>query len=211
MSRTNVSQRKLQGMRTRQKIFDTALALFTTRGYEKVTIDEICEKVGVSKGAFYNHFQSKDRIIVEHFMKLDEYYDEISKAIATLKSSIEKLQALQHYVLDNLSKVGILIAKMAYHAEIGPRKGTSVIISNNRSLNKLLKAIVEEGQQRGEIRRELSTSVITKGLLQMYRGVVFEWCLNNGKHDIVKAGEELLPIILSGIIPPSGESMPTAR
>ena len=48
---------------TRQRILDVALDLFVEQGYEKTSLREIAEGVGVTKAALYYHFQSKEDIV----------------------------------------------------------------------------------------------------------------------------------------------------
>ena len=50
---------------TRERIVDTARALFNRRGFVEVSIDEIMESVGLTRGGFYNHFASKEELFVE--------------------------------------------------------------------------------------------------------------------------------------------------
>ncbi len=45
--------------RTRERILDTARKLFTTCGYESVTIDDVMSRAGLTRGGFYNHFRGK--------------------------------------------------------------------------------------------------------------------------------------------------------
>ena len=47
------------------KIIETALEIFSTKGTRDLTMDEIAEKLGVSKGALYSYFTSKDEILKE--------------------------------------------------------------------------------------------------------------------------------------------------
>jgi AcrR family transcriptional regulator len=48
-----------------KKIVDTAFEIFSTKGYQELTMDEIAKKLGVSKGALYSYFTSKDEILKE--------------------------------------------------------------------------------------------------------------------------------------------------
>lgn len=47
------------------KIVETAIELLATKGYNNLTLDEIAEKLKISKGALYSYFKSKDDIIRE--------------------------------------------------------------------------------------------------------------------------------------------------
>lgn len=46
----------------RQNLLDAALYVIRTRGYSATTVDELCAKAGVTKGAFFHHFKSKDEL-----------------------------------------------------------------------------------------------------------------------------------------------------
>jgi AcrR family transcriptional regulator len=48
---------------TKQKIINTARELFLTKGYQTTSINDIIKKMGISKGAFYHHFTSKDELL----------------------------------------------------------------------------------------------------------------------------------------------------
>ena len=47
---------------TRERILDAALDLFIEQGYDKTSLREIAERVGVTKAALYYHFESKEEI-----------------------------------------------------------------------------------------------------------------------------------------------------
>ncbi|MFD0039104.1 ScbR family autoregulator-binding transcription factor [Streptomyces anulatus] len=49
-----------RAIRTRRTILDAAAAIFDERGYEAATISEVLGRAGVTKGALYHHFQSKE-------------------------------------------------------------------------------------------------------------------------------------------------------
>jgi TetR/AcrR family transcriptional regulator, transcriptional repressor for nem operon len=51
--------------RTRQEILDHAARLFRLRGYEATTIDDVMLAAGLTRGAFYAHFDSKDDLFAE--------------------------------------------------------------------------------------------------------------------------------------------------
>tara|TARA_R110002020_G_scaffold184947_2_gene382312 strand:+ start:29234 stop:29923 length:690 start_codon:yes stop_codon:yes gene_type:complete len=45
---------------SKSKLLDVALSLIRTKGYSATTVDELCAAAGVTKGAFFHHFRSKD-------------------------------------------------------------------------------------------------------------------------------------------------------
>ena len=50
---------------TRSRIVDSARRLFNRHGFEQVSIDQIMQEAGLTRGGFYNHFASKDVLYVE--------------------------------------------------------------------------------------------------------------------------------------------------
>ncbi|MFC5214212.1 TetR/AcrR family transcriptional regulator [Streptomyces coerulescens] len=62
---------------TRQRIQDVALELFAEQGYEKTSLREIAERLGVTKAALYYHFKTKEEIIVSLFEDLTKPIEEL--------------------------------------------------------------------------------------------------------------------------------------
>jgi TetR/AcrR family transcriptional regulator, transcriptional repressor for nem operon len=50
---------------TRDKILESARRLFNKRGFSEVSIDEVMENAGLTRGGFYRHFRDKDELYAE--------------------------------------------------------------------------------------------------------------------------------------------------
>ncbi len=59
-----------RSLETQEKILAAANTLFSTNGYDRTGVSQICQTAGVSKGAFYHHFPSKHSV----FMKLLQHW-----------------------------------------------------------------------------------------------------------------------------------------
>jgi AcrR family transcriptional regulator len=67
---------------TRTLLIKTAAQLFSTQGYDRTSVESIIAKAGVSKGAFYHHFSSKDEMLDAVTSQLDtEAADAITAAV----------------------------------------------------------------------------------------------------------------------------------
>jgi len=64
---------------TRERIQEIALELFAEQGYEKTSLREIAERLGVTKAALYYHFRSKEDIVRSF---VEDYRAELEKVIA---------------------------------------------------------------------------------------------------------------------------------
>lgn len=67
---------------TRTKIIESAIKLFSNTGYNKASVDDICTEAGISKGAFYHHFKSKQELFLA---LLDGWLKEVDNAIEASK------------------------------------------------------------------------------------------------------------------------------
>ena len=64
------------------EILDVAERLFTTRGYNKTTISDILNEIGVARGTFYYHFKSKEEVMDAIIIRIVSANTVIAKAIA---------------------------------------------------------------------------------------------------------------------------------
>ena len=67
---------------TRSKIIFSAVKLFSAKGYNTASVDDICTDAGISKGAFYHHFKSKQDLFLA---LLDGWLETIDNAIEASK------------------------------------------------------------------------------------------------------------------------------
>jgi AcrR family transcriptional regulator len=195
-----MTRREQYTMETRQLIFDTAIEMFAKKGYDAVTVDDICEKTRVGKSTFYNLFKSKDQIIIEEFLKIDSYYQEIIEEIQKKsKSHIEQLLEFTALTLEYINDMGIEIMKVAYHSQIGPSLKESPVASPQRALYIILEQAIKKAQEAGEVRTDKSATTIAQNLIMFTRGVIYEWCLKDGGFDLLDAGKEYMDCFIDGI------------
>ncbi len=87
-------------MTKKQKIIDAAVELFAEKGIEATSVQQITEKCGISKGAFYLHFKSKEQLILailDYFMQ--NVILKIDQSVISTKVNDQKLYSYYHYSL----------------------------------------------------------------------------------------------------------------
>lgn len=72
-----ITSRELKAKETRSKIIEYSTKLFLEKGFKGVTISDILKTTGLSKGAFYHHFSSKEELFVELMQSLIDEFAEI--------------------------------------------------------------------------------------------------------------------------------------
>lgn len=87
--------------RTRERLLDTAIQLVWQSNYNSVGVNEICAQAGVTKGAFYHHFESKADL---YYAACGHYWEEIKKELDAIYSPsytpLENLENLIQFVID---------------------------------------------------------------------------------------------------------------
>lgn len=93
---------------TVQKILDVSYELFTQKGYEKTSIQDIVDRLGMSKGAIYHHFKSKEDILNRLCEGVYEGIDIFSEIKNTPGiTALQKLSRLFLYELQDKKKVAL--------------------------------------------------------------------------------------------------------
>ena len=83
----------------RQKIIDTAARLFYKQGYGNTGINQIIEEAGIAKSSLYQHFQSKEDLLMEYLEQSGQHTREaLAAAISGVHSPGEKIIAVFDYL-----------------------------------------------------------------------------------------------------------------
>jgi AcrR family transcriptional regulator len=86
---------------TRRQIRDTALVLFREKGFEETTIREIAKSAGLSLGAAYYYFNSKEAIVAAYYDHVQEEHRRRAREAFTKSRALkERLSAAYHTKID---------------------------------------------------------------------------------------------------------------
>lgn len=191
--------KQLRGERTRTQILHTALKLFSDKGYDNVTVDEIVKASNSSKGSFYFHFGSKHSILMEKFKEIDEYYIEVYKNIPEELPAPDKLMVFVNKQMGYIeNELGLDLMKIIYSNALKPGQN-SYFVDQNRPLVKIIESIMEEGQQNNEITRNLPVERLKFITMQGLMGAIYHWCMNNGAYSLREKSEAFFQAIVGGI------------
>ena len=134
MMKKVINRRKIQAEETKKRIFETARQLFQEQGFENVSVDSVVEAAGVSKGAFYVHFNSKDALaailINECVNEVDLDYKSYLKTLHPATPISDILIALTGKIADVIAyTIGCDNMKVLYKAHLTKTVDTTSAIS----------------------------------------------------------------------------------
>src|SRR5689334_4917203 len=98
-----LSRRDRKKERTRDEIYRAAINLFLRRGFDSVTIEEICDAADVARATFFLHFAAKEALLTEHGARTNQELAELIRghrggATSILRAALKSLadRALRH-------------------------------------------------------------------------------------------------------------------
>jgi AcrR family transcriptional regulator len=108
MSVKHSRKRDQQADATRATLLATARRLFARRGYPDVSIDEIVQAAGVTKGALYHHFRDKQQLFLGVVEQIEEAIQErLLAAAAQPGNGLAQLRAACHAYLDACTEADV--------------------------------------------------------------------------------------------------------
>lgn len=200
--RNNLTKRKLQSIESREKIFKSAISMIKSKGFDKVTIEDICAQAKVSKGLFYNYFSSKDQIVVEQFLEIDKYYKEIDEKDLKKYSGVEKLlKFIRLQVKYGKYRMGKDLVRNVYRNLIMTGKTGHIVLGQDRFLYTFLIDIIKEAQEMGELPSNLNSKEIAHYIAVLMRGMFYNWCLYERDINLEKMSIKIISTFLKGLNP----------
>ena len=144
-------------------ILRAAMDLLINQGYHETSMEEIASRVGISKGAVYLHFPSKEDLIAALF---ERGARSLSKLVGDILSSSgspsEKLSLLIEQVYGNMGKRFQLMSAIMQHPEL-----QRLLAAKHETMAALwaepsrrVAAVIDEGKALGEFDTELQTALV---------------------------------------------------
>ena len=189
---------KKNARNTKKKIVSTAWKLFYRQGYDNTTVDDIVYESGTSKGSFYHYFSGKDALLSTLSYLFDEKYEELTDALTPEMSCMDKLLFLNRELFRLIEDtIAIDLLAQLLSSQLVTRSEKH-LLDHNRTYYKLLRTIIQEGQQSGELTSAASVSDIVKAYALFERALMYDWCLCDGEYSLSQYSANMLPMFLAG-------------
>ena len=184
---------------TKGKIVSAAWRLFYDQGYDNTTVEDIVEASHTSKGTFYHYFEGKDALLSSLSYLFDEKYEELKGAMDPEMNSFDKLIYLNQELftfIDN--SVPLELLARLYSSQL-VTKGEKHLLDRNRVYYRLLREIMREGQERGQLTEEMTVNELVRLYTMCERALIYDWCVSGGEYSLRAHSARLLPMLLHQI------------
>lgn len=181
---------------TRSKIVSAAWELFYEHGYDNTTVDDIVERSETSKGSFYHYFAGKDALLSSLSTLFDEKYEALVPELDPEQDRFEQLIFLNHelfFMIENSISLELLVRLMSTQLTTASEKH---LMDQNRYYFRILRKLCTEGQQRGDLRQDISVGEMVRVYALQERALLYDWCICGGNYSLSQYSTNLLPQLL---------------
>ena len=191
--------RKKNTRNTKGKIISAAWKLFYDQGYEDTTVEDIIYESGTSKGSFYHYFEGKDALLCTLSYLFDEKYEELMEDLDPQMDSFGALMFFNRELFAMIeNQVPMDLLARLFSSQLVTR-GERHLLDHRRTYYKVLRQIISKGQERGELRKDLSVNEISKAYAMCERALMYDWCICNGEYSLKQYAVGMMPVLLSYI------------
>jgi TetR/AcrR family transcriptional regulator, transcriptional repressor for nem operon len=166
-----------KGARTREQVIERAAALFNQHGYHGVSISDVMAATGLEKGGIYRHFSSKEELALEAFaFAVDKMRERFDSALASADTALARLRAIiavyARIPTDPPVPGGCPILNAAVESDDGNPELKAEAQRVLSELKRALRTIVRQGQEAGELRRDLDLEAFANVFVAQLEGGV---------------------------------------
>ena len=181
---------KKDGESIRGIIVRAAWELFHEKGFQETSVEDIVERAAVSEESFYKYFDKKEDL--EHTLGelFDAKYSELIISMDSKLSQYDKLIYLNRELFTLIEdEVPFELLKHVYVTEPVEQQE---MLDHQRFYYQLIPQIMEEGIKNGEFHTDESAGAMAETYASIERGLIYDWCVKDGKDSLVRKGKKVL-------------------
>jgi AcrR family transcriptional regulator len=206
-SAVSAGRRSRRSAELRERIFHAALDLFAKKSFAETTVEDITNAADVGKGTFFNYFPSKDHILLAFGeMQLERLRQAVSDARQTREPLPKFLRLLTTRMTAEPGRNPEMLRALLLAFLSNPEVRRAMLDLQNRVLA-LHTEIMRLGQERGEIRTDLSPIELAQAFRQMIFGTALIWSIY-ADASLESRMDSAFEILWSGLTPRNSSSAP---
>lgn len=190
-----------RGEETRARILSAAEECFAQHGYEAAGVAEICERAGVSKGAFYHHFASKQDLFMALLGNwldgLDAGVRAVRSQTATVPDALRDMAGMVGFVLSSAGERLPMFLEFWTQAARDPEVWAATIAPYRR-YRAFFAELVQAGVAEGSL-RAVDAEVVAQVIVSLAVGTILQGLLDPDGTDWNRSLRQGIEIILDSV------------
>jgi hypothetical protein len=161
--------------------------LIKEKGYDSVTLNDICTAASISKNTFYYYFKSKEELLLQFYSTpMDAIISNLT-SILMEENSVDQFWKLIEPMLDFIVENGTEITKRMLFALTNQNIDPYNISGFRQDRNDVGVKIIERAQSSGEIINSSDPVLLFNNVQAQTIGVIIFWCTQKGEFDFKNA------------------------
>jgi AcrR family transcriptional regulator len=159
----------------RERIYEAARQLFLEQGYAATTVEQIAEVADVAQATFFNHFQSKGAVLREMTGEVSAHLEAMLKQELTAPGTAE--ERIRRFATQALRALGATegLAREVLLELLRTASGPGTALPYLASVREPFTSIVREGQQQGDVRRDLDAGLLAELVIGILNTALLGW------------------------------------
>lgn len=198
-----MSLREAKKQKTKQAILEAAISLFSENGYDNTSIENIAKIAGVGKGTVYGYFQTK-KDIIKGFCEyeLEQIHMKLVNGSNQDAPILEQMLTIYmtefHHVTQNREFGRLYMRESVFPSDSDAQDNQEI----DDKYFQILFPILEKGQERGELRKDVELLYIIAHFYSLYVLIISAWYTGRiTTKEVEPAMEQLFRQVLEGLQP----------
>jgi len=184
----------------RVRIIEQALKLFSERGYHHTRMTDIANDLGVSKGAIYQYFESKEQLFIEAIRHHGEKRGRVVQGFlesGSLKSisSSEFFDEMHKLRLSSLPLTVDLLRETEHNKVL-----RNMLADVAQDWSQGLVQLINEMKSKGEIRDDVDPSSLARGILALRDGLYSHIMMGAEKNEVTKTWVDIMSFLMKVVL-----------
>jgi len=185
---------------TRDQLIQLALELFEQNGYPRTSVEDIVDAAGLTKGAFYHHFQSKEEVLeIIHNDYVDAQVKLCEKFIGQYTDPREQLAQITRSTIIGLGEYRAHVSVYLQDRRFLTGVRRDNVTTKRNQVDRIFTGIIERGAASGVFREDVDPKLVAFGLIGMYAWVI-NWWRPGGPLSLEEVADQYVEIILGGLL-----------
>lgn len=193
-------RRQRRSAELRDRLFGAALNLFAQKGFAETTVEDITNAADVGKGTFFNYFPSKDHILIAFS---DLQVSRLADAVETMHRSHEPMPAFLRALSVRMTAEPARspdLVRTLLQANLSNSSVRTAMRENHKRAQALLTELMQVGQERGELRNDVTAGEMAYVFRQTIIGTMLIWSVF-GDASLSERIDVALKVLWGGMAP----------
>jgi TetR/AcrR family acrAB operon transcriptional repressor len=197
---------KEEAAATRKILLDAALRVFSEKGYSATRLEDIAERVGMTRGAIYWHFQNKaelyNTLMTDYSNQVEQIIMDVVNEDNSIRETLRQILTRLFASLETDPTFRAINELALFKTEMAPElaEGWQMKIAGYHQSIAQISVAVREGIAAGDLRADLDPITAARAFIAFTSGVTTLWLIDPSAFSLKEQAPMLTDVFIRGLI-----------